>query len=131
MKLEVKQMAKGIVIYIDGTVETKDFDGLKDYQDTVGGLIEALPLTADADVYVNEDGKVMCQPNIFATFIMQINSRLNHGDFVAGNMVVVGKPDKDGNDTDAPAWVFDFVKQMNAPEPTIDDVIGEINNATN
>ena len=124
-------MAKGIVIYIDGTVETKDFDGLKDYQDTVGGLIEALPLTADADVYINEDGKVMCQPNIFATFVMQINRRLNHGDFVAGNMVVIGKPDKDGNDTDAPEWVFDFVKQMNAPEPTIDDVIGEINNATN
>jgi hypothetical protein len=124
-------MAKGIVIYIDGTVETRDFNGLKDYQDAVGGLIEALPLTGGADVYVNEDGKVMCQPNIFATFIMQINRRLNHGDYVAGNMVVIGKPDSEGNDTDAPEWVFDFLQKMNAPEPTIDEVIGEINNATN
>ena len=73
----------------------------------------------------------MCQPNIFATFVMQINARLNHGDFVAGNMVVIGKPDSDGNDTDAPEWVFDFLQKMNAPEPTIDEVIGEINNATN
>jgi hypothetical protein len=124
-------MAKGIVIYIDGTVEVKDFKGLKDYQDAVGGLIESLPLTGDADVFVNEDGKQMCSPNIFATFIMQINSRLNHGDYVAGNMIVIGKPDSEGNDTDAPDWVIDFVAHMNAPEPTIDEVIGSLNNEVN
>lgn len=119
-------MSKGIVIYIDGTVEAKEFNGLKDYQDTVGGLIESIPLTSDTDAYINEDGKVMCQPNIFATFLAQINSRLNHGDFVAGNMIVIGKPDADGNDTDVPDWVLDFVNKINAPEQTIDEVIKEL-----
>jgi hypothetical protein len=119
-------MSRGVVIYIDGTVEMKEFSGLKDLQDTVGGLIECIPLTDDTDAYINEEGKMICQPNIFATFVAQINKRLNHGDFVAGNMIVVGKPDADGNDTDVPDWVLDFVTKMNAPEPTIDEVIEEL-----
>jgi hypothetical protein len=124
-------MIKGMVIYIDGTIETKEFNGLKDYQDIVGGYIESIPLTDDTDAYVNEDGKILCQPNLFATFLAQVNSRLNHGDYVAGNMIVVGKPDAEGKDTDVPDWVLEFASKINAPEPTIDEVIGEINNAIN
>lgn len=124
-------MSKGMVIYVDGTIETKEFNGLKDYQDIVGGYIESIPLTDDTDAFVNEDGKVLCQPNIFATFLAQVNSRLNHGDYVAGNMIVVGKPDSEGKDTDVPDWVLEFASKINAPEQTIDDVIGEIINEVN
>lgn len=124
-------MSKGMVIYVDGTIETKEFNGLKDYQDIVGGYIESIPLTDDTDAFVNEDGKVLCQPNIFATFLAQVNSRLNHGDYVAGNMIVVGKPDAEGKDTDVPDWVLEFASKINAPEQTIDDVIGEIINEVN
>lgn len=116
-------MAKGAIIYIDGTVEIKDFNGLKDYQTAVGGLIECIPFTADTDAYINEEGKYMCAPNIFATFLAQINKRLNIGDWVAGNMIVVGKPDDDGNDTDVPDWVIDLVTNINTDEDTVDDLI--------
>ena len=75
-------MVKGIIIYIDGVVETRKFDGLTDYQNVVGGLIESMPLTGDTDAFINEEGKLMCEPNVFATFLAQVNGRLNAGDFV-------------------------------------------------
>lgn len=124
-------MVKGIIIYIDGVVETRKFDGLADYQNVVGGLIESMPLTGDTDAFINEEGKLMCEPNVFATFLAQVNGRLNAGDFVAGNMIVVGKPDEDGNVTDVPDWVIDFAKKINAPEKTIDETIKGILNEVN
>lgn len=116
-------MAKCAIVYIDGTVEMKQLNGLKDLQGAVGGLIEAVPVTQDTDAYINEEGKYMCDPNIFATFILQINKRLNAGDYVAGNLVLVGKPDEDGNDTDVPAWVEDLVASINKDEETIESTI--------
>lgn len=116
-------MARCAVIYVDGQIEIKQLDGLKDLQETVGGLIESLPLRDGADVYVNEEGKYTCYPNIFATFIMQINKRLNVGDYVSGNMIIVGAPDEDGNDTDIPQWVEELVEGINAPEQTTDELL--------
>lgn len=116
-------MARCAIIYIDGTVEIKQLDGLKDLQSAVGGLIESVPVTHDADAYINEEGKYMCEPNVFATFLLQINKRLNAGDYVAGNLVLVGRPDDDGNDTDIPQWVEDFVIAINRDEETIESTI--------
>lgn len=116
-------MAKGAIIYIDGNVEVKDFKTFKDYQTTVGGLVESIPFTDDTDAFINEEGKYMCAPNIFATFLAQINRRLNVGDWVSGNMIIVGKPDDDGNETDVPDWVIDLVNNVSQDEESIDDLI--------
>lgn len=107
-------MAKGIVVYIDGSVEVKEFNSLQDYQEVVGGKIESVPLGKEADFYCNEDGKVICEPNVFGTFLAQTHASLFPGDFVAGNIIIIGKPDEDGNDTDAPEWAFQLEKDFNA-----------------
>ena len=57
--------AKGIIIYPDGTWEHRVFTQLKDYQQVVGGLIEAVRLfdytyeNEVATIYVNEEGRLI------------------------------------------------------------------------
>lgn len=71
------------------------------YQKIVGGWIELVPNPHDVTVYCNEEGKILEPPlraNLRATVLF--GALLQPWDFLAGDVIVVGPPDKDGNDTD-------------------------------
>ena len=78
-------------------------DGL---QAAVGGWIEYVPNDMDVTLYCNEEGKIEgLPPNpvataIFGKFLMQ-------HDYLAGDVVIIGTQDEEGNDTslDTQAWL--------------------------
>lgn len=95
-----------IVIDITGVcrVEQIPHPDLNRLQELVGGYIEgvALPRLGHGHfAYINEDGKALgLIHNEVATALCQrAGTGLAEGDYISGVMVVVGRPDKDGNDT--------------------------------
>lgn len=69
------------------------------YQKVVGGWIELVPNPHDVTVYCNEEGKIQgLYPNSRATELF--GAWLQRWDIIAGNVIVVGPPDEEGNDTD-------------------------------
>ncbi len=109
---------KGVVIYPDATHEVKVFKHLKDYQAAVGGYIESVRFydyNADevAQAYVNEEGWLNAEPTMnplagALSFLFGNNAML------AGNMVIMGKGDGNGYDTDIPDWLLTLIKQISA-----------------
>jgi hypothetical protein len=109
-------MTQGLLIRTDGSVTEFEFNELKDYQEKVGGWIEAVRLVGGATGYINEEGKLEGLPmNKVATVLFYAVIRggafeaeipwispANGGvfDFIAGPMIVVGAADEEGNDTD-------------------------------
>lgn len=106
-------MAKGLVIYTDGTYELKEFKQLKDYQDIVGGYIEGLKMysigtdSQTGFAYINEEGKLQgLTINRDASLIAWLSHAIYDSDRISGNMIIVGAGDDDGDDTDvAQIWV--------------------------
>lgn len=79
-----------------------EFNKLEDYQDAVGGLIEAVEFNigneASGDhyltMYLNEEGKIFGLPtNDVATQF----TTLFEGYYIAGDVVIIGLPDEEGN----------------------------------
>jgi hypothetical protein len=99
-------MAKGVVIYTDGTYECKDFPSYTDLAGAVEGYIEALPLHSlkggmNGTIYINEEGKLKSlHSNRVATLIAWLGNGLHPLDTILGNMVIVGAPNSEGEDTD-------------------------------
>jgi hypothetical protein len=114
-----KAMSKAVwavVINPDNTFEHRRLEELSQYQEIVGGLIEAVRLydyTYDNDVatfYVREDGWDKELPmNIIAGGISHL---LNNEDMLYGKAILVGKADENGYDSDAPQWLIDFLKRV-------------------
>lgn len=81
---------------------------LEDFQQLVGGRIEALSLADDVSAYINEEGKFEDLPRNDAAdrfvkhALHQVGRMMIPGDFVAGPLVITGQPDDDGYDTSAP-----------------------------
>lgn len=105
-------MAKGVVIYGDGTYEQKEFKQLDDYKSAVGGWIEHLGMYStksglNGSAYVNEEGLLLdLTPNRYASLIAWLGNAIYNDDIIFGNMVILGKADDEGNDTDiAPMWL--------------------------
>lgn len=87
------------------------------------GKLESLILKVDGDVeakvartsapeqfllYINTDGKRLVKPyNLRATGL--VRNVLRYDDFIVGDAVLVGLPDEDGHDTDAPFTAVDGV----------------------
>jgi hypothetical protein len=92
-----------------------DRDGgplLRQLQELVGGLIEALPIpdfVTDADratAYVNEEGKMVGLPvNWAATDFMVPGVGLAFGDVIAGPMLLAGFDPRTGTHRDLPPGV--------------------------
>ena len=91
----------GILIETNGRVCSKDFKDCKAYQEAVGGWLESLPLrAANLTAFVNEDGKINDLPyNPMATALCIALGAIFSDDHIAGNMVVVGPPDDNGDET--------------------------------
>jgi hypothetical protein len=105
-------MAKGAIIYTDGTYELKEFKQLDDYKSAVGGWIEHLGMYStksglNGSAYVNEEGLLLnLKPNRYASIVAWLASAIYNDDCIFGNMVVLGRADDEGNDTDiAPMWL--------------------------
>ena len=86
-------------------IEDAEID-LEFLQRTVGGYVERVALDAVGggggllSIYLNEDGKMMRQPlNPRATALASKYLAIRRGDYMVGDVVIVGAPDEDGMDT--------------------------------
>jgi hypothetical protein len=71
-------------------------DGL---QAAVGGWIEYVPTEQDVTLYCNEEGKIEGLPaNRVAT--AAFGQLIQPHDYLAGDVVIIGPQDDEGNDTD-------------------------------
>lgn len=102
-------MPLGIVVPVDRNepIYTREFNGLSDYQEVVGGLIEPidLPQPHPATMYVNEEGRLLkLEFNARASLIVMAHNQqyLFRGINVVGPAVIVGEPDEEGETQDVP-----------------------------
>lgn len=95
-----------------------EFPGVPAYQDLhdgVGGYIEAVALNIggspkpehEATLWLNEEGKLDGLPlNEIATYIALMYSGIADTDFIAGNVVLTGGPNEEGETLGlSPQWV--------------------------
>lgn len=92
---------KAVVFTPDDTILVAEFelDNAYDFlSSTVGGYIEAVALADEITGYVNEEGKLQSPPlppNGLASIVARLNGGIElQGDYIAGNMVVVGVNDE-------------------------------------
>ena len=116
-------MPKGVVLYPNGTYEEKDFNGLKDMQDAVNGLIEIVHMYdyyGDEVLtgYVNEEGILLGLP--LNTVASALSFMFGNNPMMLGNMIVLGKDDGEGNDTDIPQDITAFIKKVCADKNKIE-----------
>lgn len=103
---------KALGITAEGEIVAHDnFSGsLSDMQAAVGGYIElALTSLPGVIAYINEEGKLQGLPlNVAATALL----KYPNDDFVVGNMLILGAPDKNGDDTDVPEGTLDAIVEI-------------------
>jgi hypothetical protein len=77
-------------------------DSLEHLRDAVGGMVESVPYHADPRIaaYVNELGKLECEPNPRATQLL--GPGLFAGDYIAGDVVICGLNQRTAGNADCP-----------------------------
>lgn len=108
-------MPKGAVLYTDGTYEEKEFKQLSDMQAAVDGLIEPIALrdfygAGVCQGYVNEEGLLHQLPlnSVASALSFMFGNTPN----IVGNMIVLGLTDDEGEDTDIPKDILDFISRV-------------------
>ena len=98
---------KAIRIDTDGTVRRIEVNGYEDFVEHVGGYLEAVRVNATATAYIDEEGKLKGLPHneVASELLNYLKAGLAATDFISGPMVIVGKPDAEGVDTDVPPEV--------------------------
>lgn len=103
-------MIKAIVITpteLPKVVEVDQKNSYNQIKQIIGGWLEAIPIGHDAIAYIDEEGKIKadCQPiNAIATAIANIP-----GDYIRGPMVIFGRADDEGNETDVPERLVNLI----------------------
>lgn len=79
-------------------------DNYKALGAVVGGFIETVGAQAiAAAMYINEEGKMQgLARNDRATLVANVSSSIRSTDYIAGDAVLLGLYDDEGNDTDLP-----------------------------
>lgn len=96
-----------VIVRTDGTVEKTQMKyDLKTMQGIVGGYIEAVSFP-DATVYVNEEGLFQGLPR--NERLLELVEPL----YLAGDAVILGKPDSFGYDTDVPNHILKYYELEN------------------
>ena len=100
-------MPQAIVIKTNGKIERKNMDSLNALQEGVGGFIESLGIDENkygVTVYCNEEGRVDELPiNMACSMWLLQNGMYPALEYpIHGDVVVIGKCDDEGNDTDVP-----------------------------
>ncbi|MEA9985677.1 DUF3846 domain-containing protein [Subtercola sp. RTI3] len=116
---EVIQMVTGVFIPHDEDrpLEIREFEGLKAYQASVQGNIEAIDiLTMNASFYCNEEAKIFNLPiNRRATLMWWMDSpQMRHRDTINGNAIIIGLPDEEGDTQDAPKELMQLLFEAGA-----------------
>ena len=122
-------MVKGIVVPGDGgaPLELREFSEFGDYQQAVGGWIEAVAIPSlGVMVFVNEEGLLQHLPlNSRMTFLWWFHvPEVRQRAMLVGNAVIVGAPDEDGNTPDVPATVLSLLMETQVYRVEV-QVIGE------
>ena len=116
-------MAKVLVITTNETAEVKEVSGGDALREIVGGWLEGISCGADVIAYVNEEGKYdpSLEINTHAQIVLdillqQIERRFNPGDYIKGNVILVGTIDEngqyDGEEHDVPNRIIELVKEI-------------------
>jgi hypothetical protein len=105
-------MVKGLVVPATESMPlvVQEFSKFEEYQDAVGGWIEAVDVSnLGVTIYVNEDGRSHHLPfNSRATFLWWYSMpHARSGAMLVGDVVIVGLPDRNGNNTDIPSDVLE------------------------
>jgi hypothetical protein len=79
-------------------------DGLAEFlNDLVGGFFQVVSGPAGSSFYLSDDGKFRnLAENAVATALAHEAAGLSVADWIAGPVVVCGRPDREGNDTSVP-----------------------------
>ena len=83
------------------------------FQALVGGYVERIPTTeTGVSIFLNEEGKFFADPilNEAATRIQKIGYGLLPGDYIVGDVVIVGPPDMEGETLDIPQDAIDLCR---------------------
>ena len=113
----MKQL-KVVVIKTDGSfAEIVINDTLRAMQALVGGRIENVDLTSGAHMYVNEEGARLCLPvNRYANSLVSDHEkyeyRLGAGGILGDVFVLGDVDDTEGDSTDVPGWVLNYMKNL-------------------
>lgn len=106
-------MVKGIYVPADNSksLEVRDLEKLEDYQVAVDGWIEAVDVPAfGVTIYVNEEGLIRRLPfNPRASFLWWYHVPGAHHAMLVGDVIIVGTPDENGDNTDAPEEIVDLL----------------------
>jgi hypothetical protein len=108
-------MAKGVVLYTDGTYEEKEFKQLSDMQAAVDGYIEPISMhdyygAGVCQGYVNEEGHL--KGLSINTVAAALSFMFGNTPSIVGNMIVLGLADSHGNDTDIPQDILTFISRV-------------------
>jgi hypothetical protein len=105
---------KAITIKIDDQCEL--VESLWEYQEinnSVDGWIEGVSLGKYGYMFINEEGKLLgLDINKVATFLAKNSGNLMSDDYIAGNAVIFGQADDEGNSTDVPERTISLLKDM-------------------
>lgn len=104
-------MLNGILITSNGGVARVQIDGLKDMQRIVGGWIQPIAIEVggvEVEMYLNEEGKIIGLPrNDEATGLCRPGVDIFEGDFISGDVFIIGGVDDEGESTSIPPEVAD------------------------
>jgi hypothetical protein len=117
-----RKPVQGVVIKPDGSHTDKVFKQLTDYQDAVNGYIEAVRLydyngLEVACAYVDEEGLLKQLP--LNPMGGALSFLFGNNPYLCGNMIIVGKCDDDGYDTDIPEYISTLIKNISAKQEEV------------
>ena len=104
---------EGVIITAIGCMAKVSIDGLSDMQRCVGGMIEVLETEYEGEVcsiYLNEEGKMLrLPPNEVAKMVLvdEVGGMMMSGDYLAGDILVLGGVDNEGETLSLPQKVID------------------------
>lgn len=117
-----RKPVQGIVIKPDGSHTEKVFKQLTDYQDAIDGYIEAVRLydyngLEVACAYVDDEGLLKHLP--LNPLGSAISFLFGNTPYLTGNVVIVGKSNDEGNDTDIPEYLSTLIKNISAKQEAV------------
>lgn len=97
-------MTKAILIPALGDIRIVEVSNGDEIREKIGGWMEGLRVSNDLFAYIDEEGKLKNKPlNTRATdFCVEMKTGLRPDDFIVGDMLLFGKPDQEGDETDVP-----------------------------
>ena len=105
-------MTRGLLIHENGMTEIVTYFDFRDIQKIVCGHFEAINF-GDFYAYVNETGKLKNLPhNELATAVFQ--KFAGDHDYIVGKMLVIGNPDRHGNDTKVTQKTLKLIESIRA-----------------